>query len=397
MKKILLIGLLFLSLTPIFLPKNTLAQTSDAPKVEYVLFHLETCPHCKDEIKFINKKILPKYGDFLDFKMYEVSSPKNNQIFGQYASFYNAQAGSVPVAFIDGEVIYGYGNDKTTGQQILNTVENKLRAKGLIADDTKDNTLSGSGDSLVNIPILGQVDVKKFSLPLLTVIIGLLDGFNPCAMWVLIFLITLLLGMQNKKRSWLLGSVFILTSGIVYFIFMAAWLNLIMFIGMIFAVRVIIGLVAIGVGGYNLRDWWQNRNVEGVVCKVSKNNNTKKTFEKIKDIVYRQSLWWALLGIIILGFTVNLVEMACSAGFPAVYTQVLAISGLPAWQKYLYMTGYIIFYMLDDLVVFLIAMFTLQSKTVGGKYAKYANLIGGIIILILGLLLIFKPQWLMFS
>jgi cytochrome c biogenesis protein CcdA len=166
---------------------------------------------------------------------------------------------------------------------------------------------------------------------------------------------------------------------------------------MILLVRILIGVVAVGVGGKNLWDYWQNRKAESVVCKVSKNYGTKKTFDKIKDIVYRKSLWWSILGIVILGFSVNLVELACSAGFPAIYTQVLALNGLPMWQKYLYMGGYIFFYMLDDLIVFLVAMLTLKSKVFGTKYAKYSNLIGGLLILILGLLLIFRPEWLMFS
>ena len=228
-------------------------------------------------------------------------------------------------------------------------------------------------------------------------IIGLLDGFNPCAMWALLFLITLLLGMENRKRMWLLGSLFIVASGAVYFVFMAAWLQLLLFLGMIATIRIVIGLVAIGAGGINLREWWLNRKAEALACKVSDLKDTKKTFEKIKAIVYRQSLWWSIVGIIILGFSVNLVELACSAGFPAVYTQVLALSDLPMWQRYLYMVGYIIFYMLDDMIVFIIAMVTLKSKIVGGKYGKYSALIGGILMLILGLLLIFKPAWLMFS
>ena len=89
--------------------------------------------------------------------------------------------------------------------------------------------------------------------------------------------------------------------------------------------------------------------------------------------------------------------MAISAGFPAIYTQVLALNDLPVWQKYLHMFGYIVFYMLDDMVVFIIAVMTLKSRVVSSKFAKYSNLIGGVLILILGILLILKPEWLMFS
>lgn len=363
-------------------------------KIEYVLFHSETCPHCKDQIKFINNKLMKEYGNFIDLKMYELSkSSENQQIFQQYINFYNVQTSGVPVAFIDGEVVIGYGNDKTTGKKIMGIVENKLLENGLLQKEDKIT----NGSEYINIPFLGEIDLGQLSLPVLTLVIGLLDGFNPCAMWVLLFLITLLLGMEDKKRMWLLGSIFIFSSALVYFIFMAAWLQFLMFMGMIVAVRIIIGLVAVGVGGKNLRDFWKNRKAEGVVCEVSGKKTTQKTFAKIKDIVYKKSLWWSILGILLLGFSVNLVELACSAGFPAIFTQVLALNDMPIWEKYMYMVGYIFFYMLDDLLVFFIAMSTLKSKVFGTKYAKYTNLIGGLLILILGLLLIFKPEWLMFS
>lgn len=392
MKKIFFILILTVSL---IMPAFAFAQQSSSEKVEYALFHLETCPHCKAEIKFINNELMPKYGEFIDLKMYEVSTPENQQIFEQYGYFYKfSQIGSVPVTFIDGEVVSGYGTDDTTGKQIMGIVEKKLVAKGLLQGS--EPVTNNSADK-ITIPVLGEINPKTFSLPLLTVMVGLLDGFNPCAMWALLFLITLLLGMQNRKRMWLLGSLFIIASGAVYFVFMATWLQLLLFLGMIASIRIIIGLVAIGAGSINLREWWLNRKAEALACKVSDLKDTKKTFEKIKAIVYRRSLFWAIAGILILGFSVNLVELACSAGFPAVYTQVLALSGLPMWQKYLYMLGYIFFYMLDDMVVFVIAMVTLKSKVVGGKCGKYSALIGGILMLILGLLLIFKPGWLMFS
>lgn len=397
MKKI--VYLVFVSL--LFLGSLVLIQTVKAEttttldnKIEYVLFHSDTCPHCKDEIKFINNKVMKEYGDFIELKMYELSkSSDNQQIFEQYISFYKVQMSGVPVAFIDGEIVIGYGNDSTTGAKIISVIENKLQEKGLL--ENEDNMVNDSEH--IHIPFLGEINLKQLSLPFLTIIMGLLDGFNPCAMWVLLFLISLLFGMENKKRMWFLGSIFIFTSAIVYFIFMAAWLQFLTFIGMIVAVRIIIGLVAVGVGGKNLRDFWKNRKADGVVCEVSNKKTTQKTFAKIKDIVYKKSLWWSILGILLLGFSVNLVELACSAGFPAIFTQVLALNGMPAWEKYLYMAGYIFFYTLDDLLVFFIAMATLKSKVFGTKYAKYTNLVGGLLILILGLLLVFKPEWLMFG
>ncbi|KKQ28188.1 MAG: hypothetical protein US42_C0001G0039 [Candidatus Magasanikbacteria bacterium GW2011_GWC2_37_14] len=394
MRKLFYIFIITFLLGLMVLPNFVLAQTTNSVnKVEYTLFHLETCTHCQAEIKFLNEKVFPLYGQYLDFHLYEVSGEKNAKLFEEYGNKYFTAVGSVPVAFIDGTPVSGYGTDKTTGKEIIQIIEQKLQTKGLIQTKTTETINTNK----INIPILGEINPKTFSLPLLTVIIGLLDGFNPCAMWALLFLITLLLGMENRKRMWLLGSLFIVASGAVYFVFMAAWLQLLLFLGMIATIRIVIGLVAIGAGGINLREWWLNRKAEALACKVSDLKDTKKTFEKIKAIVYRKSLLWSIVGILLLGFSVNLVELACSAGFPAVYTQVLALSGLPMWQKYLYMVGYIVFYMLDDMIVFVIAMVTLKSKVVGGKYGKYSALIGGILMLLLGLLLIFKPSWLMFG
>lgn len=371
-------------------------STATKEKVEFVLFHSKTCPHCKEEIVFIDKELRPDYSDMVDFQLYEVSeSQENQQILSQYLYYYKGQGGSVPITFIDSEIIYGYGDEKTSGAHLREVIEQKLHLKGWLEEENTD-VIGNTGEQIV-IPVLGSINPRTFSLPVLTVIIGLLDGFNPCAMWVLLFLISLLLGMEDRKRMILLGSIFIIASGAVYFIFMAAWLHFLLFIGMIFWIRLIIGAVGIGVGSKNLWDYWKNRKAEGVVCGVSQNKKAQTTFEKIKDIVHRQSLWWSILGIVLLGFSVNLVELACSAGFPAIYTQVLALNNVPLWQKYFFMFGYVIFYMLDDLILFIVATVTLKSRFVGSKFAKYSNLIGGLLILILGILLIFKPGWLMFS
>jgi len=372
------------------------SASSVKEKVEFVLFHSNTCPHCKAEISFIDKKLRPEYSDKVDFQLYEVSeNQENQQMLSQYLYYYKGEGGSVPITFIDGDIMYGYGDDKTSGAHLKEVIEQKLRVKGLSGEQNTD-VVGNTGEQIV-IPMIGAINPRTFSLPLLTVIIGLLDGFNPCAMWALLFLISLLLGMENRKRMILLGSIFIVASGAVYFVFMSASLHFLLFIGMMFWIRLIIGVAGISVGSKNLWDYWKNRKADGVVCEVSQNKKTQTAFEKIKNTVHRQGLWWSILGIVLLGFSVNLVELSCSAGFPAIYTQVLALNGTPMWQKYLYMLGYIFFYMLDDLIVFIIAVVTLKSRIVGSKFAKYSNLIGGALILILGVLLILKPEWLMFS
>ena len=265
---------------------------------------------------------------------------------------------------------------------VIDAGEEKETAKELVIPET------------ITVPFIGELNIKNLSLPFLAAVLGGLDGFNPCAMWTLLFLISLLLGMENRKRMWILGTTFIAASASVYFFFMAAWLNLMLFIGMIVWVRIIIGLVALAGGGYNLKEYFTNKDA---ACKVTNTEKRQKVFARLKDIAHQKSFLLALGGIIILAFAVNLVELICSAGLPVVFTQILTLSNLAGWQYYSYILLYIFFFMLDDLFIFVVAMTTLRITGVTGKYSRFSHLIGGILMLIIGLILILKPELLMFG
>jgi len=327
----------------------------------------------------------------------------------------------VPILIIGGDAIVGYRSDEVTGQKIIDKINefSEFGCNDLVApilglspainqcvygcdlnDGECKNDCDCSADVVkeeaekINLPIFGEIDQKNISLPVLTILIGGLDGFNPCAMWVLLFLISLLLGMEGRKKMWIFGSVFILSSGAVYFLFLSAWLNLFLFIGFIFWIRLIIAIVALGSGSYHLSEYFKNK--KGV-CHVTANEDRRKTFDKLKEIINRKNFWFALGGIVLLAAAVNLIELVCSAGFPAVYTQILTLADLPTWQYYSYLFLYVFIFMLDDLFIFVLAMVTLRMQGISSKYTRYSNLIGGILMLIIGLLLLFKPGWLMFG
>jgi cytochrome c biogenesis protein CcdA len=175
---------------------------------------------------------------------------------------------------------------------------------------------------------------------------------------------------------------------------MAAWLNLVLFLGLIIWVRLFIAMLALFGGSYSISKFFKNK---AGTCEVTGGERKQKVFEKLKNIVKKNNLWVALGGIILLAFAVNLVELICSAGLPAVFTQVLAMNNLPTWGYYSYILLYILFFMIDDLIVFFVAMFTLKMTGITNKYARYSHLIGGALMIVIGLLLIFKPEWLMFG
>jgi len=358
------------------------------------LFWAEGCPHCYDEKLFLDEYLKDKTNIHLE--EYEISNSQENlDKMNTLAKSINADVNGVPFTVIGDKYIVGFsvGSSEQKIINILETGETQQADDGVCTVDepclnTSDN------ESTINLPIIGTINTENLSLPVLTILLGFIDGFNPCAMWVLIFLIGALMGMNDKKRMWIIGSVFIIASGLVYFLFMAAWLNFFLFIGLVSLVRIAIGVLAFGVGSYNLKEYFTKKEV---ACKIEKSNKRKKVFERITDIIHQKSLFISLVGIIILAFAVNLVELICSAGLPAIYTQVLSLSNLPVWQYYAYLLMYLLFFMLDDLLVFFIAMKTLQLSGITTKYTRLTKLIGGIIMLILGLLLIIKPEWLMFG
>lgn len=360
------------------------------------------CPHCAKEKEFLVElqQIYPQ----IDIKEYEITQSRDNaQLLEKLEDVLGGvDVSGVPFTIVGKNHFTGYLSDETTGKEIEKAVQYALEnghediVAGLSQQEipqeqkSPEDSIPGS----VTLPIMGTVDVKVISLPFVTILLALLDGFNPCAMWTLLFLISLLLGMKDRKRMWILGIAFIVSSAGVYFLFLAAWLNLFLFLGFIFWVRIIIACVALGAGIYNIRDYWIHKDGG---CSVMGDQKRQKVFEKIRAVTQKQEFILALGGIVLLAIAVNMVELVCSAGLPAIYTQILTLSNLPKWQYYLYLGIYTFIFMLDDLIVFGTAMVTLQAVGIQSKYSRYSRLIGGILMLAIGVLLLFKPEYLMFG
>ena len=193
---------------------------------------------------------------------------------------------------------------------------------------------------------------------------------------------------------WILGITFIIGTAAVYFVFMAAWLNFLLFIGLLFWIRLLIGLAALITGFLHLKEYFTNHEA---ACKVTGSEKRQRIFASLRNLTQQKSFIVSLFGILVLAFAVNLVELLCSAGLPAVYTQILTMSQLPTFGYYGYILLYIFFFMIDDLLVFMAAMITLKATGLSTKYARWSNLVGGLVMLVIGILMIFRPGWLMFG
>ncbi|MFH1307004.1 MAG: glutaredoxin [Candidatus Micrarchaeota archaeon] len=349
-------------------------------------FYSPGCPYCKVQMGF-NAQLAAEYPQ-IKFVYHDVSNPEDGELLDQmYLSHGFDTNPGVPATFINDKYVIGYDNAEGVGAKLKEIIKSELNLS-----PSEPSAPSSIEDMELQFPFIGKIKPADYSLPLLAIILGLIDGFNPCAMWVLVYLISIVLAMKDKSRLWLLVGSFVLTSGILYFLFMTAWLNAFLFIGYFRPVTILVGLVALGGGILSLKEFIKNPSGT-LECKVVGAEERKKTMNSIQSLISAPLTWATIVGIIILAFTVNSIEFVCSAAIPAVFTQVLALSGLSGLEYYFYILLYTLFFMLDDLLIFGLAALAVSSD-IGQKYAGYCHVIGGIIMLALGIMLLFFPNML---
>lgn len=398
MKKIVKILSIFILSLCFILPVNAKEKND----ITLYLFHGDGCPHCAEEEEF-----LEKYEDSLNIEMYEVWYDDENQAFmDKVRNIYGIDRNGVPLTIIGDTYFIGYTD--AIGKKIDRAIDYYRESDdyvdeiSLIKNDESveinDNfTLEdkeNTDDYKIDVPVVGKVNTVDVPVATAAVLIGLIDGFNPCAMWVLLFLISILIGMKDKKRMWALGLTFLITSALVYMIIMFSWLNIVVSIAASKLARYAIGAFAIVGGVINLRSYLKSQDSG---CTVVDDNKRKKIFTRIKKFTSEKSFILAILGVMALAISVNVIELACSAGLPLIFTQLLALNKVSGFMGFVYTLLYIFFFLIDDLVIFFIAMFTMNVTGISTKYNKYSHLFGGLLMLVIGLLLIFNYKVLTFG
>lgn len=384
----------FTALIVAFLLLASISFAQEKNPVKLYLFYGAECPHCAREKPFLGM-LEGKYPE-LEVVQYEVwHNSENADLFVKLSGKCNVEVSGVPTVFIGEDVITGYDNEAGKGLEIESKVVNCIN-NGCIDTMTK---LLGDGNctqpvqnTTITVPILGKVDASAISLPMLTAILGLADGFNACAMFVLLILVSILLRTQSRKRMALVAGIFLFMSGLVYFLFMTVWLKAFSFLGNIGVVFLIVGVIALLVGLINIKDFFLFG--KGPSLKIS-DKAKKGIFEKMRDIANAEKLYFMIASVIVLAVSVNFVEFLCTFGFPMVFTSVLASSGIPEFMKYFYIFLYQVFYMLDDAIIVIIAIATLSSKKLTEDYGRILKLVAGILMLALGLILLINPRLLM--
>jgi hypothetical protein len=362
--------------------------TAENEPIEVELYVSEGCRHCAYAQDFLNKL----YGERRDFhtRIADVrQDPEALAHLVQLARDAGVKPG-VPAIHVGDQLIVGFDSAATTGARIRSVLDKAPPSVGSQVDSTCSVdaalTCEGAEEEAIEIPFTGhKLTVQSVGLPLFTITIGLLDGFNPCSMWVLILMLSILASLKNRRKMLAIAGTFVVVEGLAYFAFMAAWLNLFLLIGISKISILVIGGLAMIAGTINLKDFF----VFGRGITLSIPATFKPAiYERMRTILYADALWPALLGAMVLGVLVQIIELMCTSGFPALYTRILTMRQFDQATYYGYLLLYNLMYMLDDILVLGIGVMTLSQRRLQEKEGRVLKLVSGLTMLGLGIYLL---------
>ncbi len=355
-------------------------------------YSAENCPHCQEY-----GPLLHQLADrFPEIELIEKDIWLDRSAFEEMMELV-ATHGDLPVAtptlFLGNKIWIGIDHEK-----LLNI---EIQIKECIArgcpdamarrhqqENTENSDQQALEDTIISIPLLGNLDAREVSLPLVTVTLGLLDSINPCAFFVLLFLLSLMIHAHSRIRMLTVGVVFVSFSGLIYFLFMAAWLNLFLATGGLRIVTLLAGLVAVLIGGFNIKDYFFFH--KGPSLSIPEKVKPG-LYHRVRDLVKSANYFSLLGGTALLAIAANSYELLCTAGFPMVFTRILTLQQLPTWQYYTFLGLYNVIYVIPLLIIVLIFAVTLGAHQLSEKQGRCLKLISGVMMLDMGMVLVFFP------
>jgi hypothetical protein len=346
-----------------------LAAASQAAPAQVEVFTREGCSRCEAALGFLRQ--LARERPELTVTTHDVArDPAARERLLACARAAGVTPLGVPAFLVGDELIVGFAGPETTGARLRAALDR---------------------DRVAAAPLGGRLNVRDLGLPAFTLALGLLDGLNPCAMWVLLFLLSLLINLRSRARMLLIAGTFVLVSGLVYFAFMVAWLNVFLLLGVSRAIQLLLGGIAVAIGALNVKDFL----ALGRGPSLSIPARAKPgLYARMRRILQADDLPGALGGVVALAVLVNAIELMCTAGLPALYTRILTERQLPWWQYYAYVGLYNVAYVLDDGLMVLLAVATLGRHKLAEREGRWLKLVSGVVMLALGALLVARPDWL---
>jgi hypothetical protein len=406
----------------------------DHLKVNLYIFWRNSCPHCPPALAFAEK--LRQRHPWISLRRYELNQyPANLTLYQKMAQKLGKPAGQTPAFFFCNQVMLGYLSDEQTGKKLeANLVrcyehlqkqieekeqkeeqptQEKQPSQGLTiagspripvlaavlamtqtpqSDDLLDldmpPPLEETEDESVHLPLVGEVQTSSLSLPALTVTIAGCDAFNPCAFFVLLSLMGVLVHARSRWRMAVVGGTFVIFSGVFYFLFMAAWLNVFLMTDHLPAITIVAGVLAVAAAAINIKDYfWFKRGVSLSIPEGARPG----LFERMRRLSAATSLAPMLIGTLVLAATANAYELLCTAGFPMIFTRVLTLRELPTSGYYGYLALYNMIYVLPLAAIVAVFTYTLGRRKLQEREGRLLKLLSGVMMLELGVILLIRP------
>jgi len=374
------------------LPAAPPAAAADADRIE--LFVREGCPHCAQAEAFMEQ--LQRERPQLSVVVRDVT--KEPTALARLQELVQAQGGGlarVPAAFVNGQLILGYSTEASTDKLIRSALAGNRVAAAAGGDagscEAEESLSCGAGApkpaaETFEVTLFGRtITLDDVGLPAFTLAMGLLDGFNPCSMWVLLLIISMLAPLNDRKRMLAIAGTFVLVEGISYFVMMAAWLNLFLLIGLSRASQVAIAVIAIVAGLINVKDFFAFG--RGITLSIP-DSAKPRIYGRMRGILHAPTYTAAIAGTIVLGLLVQVVEFMCTSGFPALFTRILTLQQLDTATYYGYLLLYNAAYMVDDIVVLGVGVRLLSRHRLQEKEGRILKLLAGVVMIGLGIYLL---------
>jgi glutaredoxin len=340
-----------------------------------IVFVRDGCPHCAAAKSYLAELVEQRPDLRIVYRPIDHDPAAKEEL---RALFRREHLGSPGVpAFLYGDrVVVGFHDAESSGPKILALIGPAAPTRHA------DQVESG---------MFGTLSASRLGLPLFTLALGLLDGFNPCATWVLLFLLSLLVRLQDRRRMALVAGTFVLASGAVYYAFMAAWLNVFLLVGMSATLRWLLGSVALLIGAVNVKDFFAFGQGPSLSIPAAAKPGL---YARTRAVLNAEALPASLFAVAALAVVVNFIELMCTAGFPAIYTAVLTQQQLSPATYYAYLGLYIVGYIADDTLMVAVAVIMLGSHKLTERAGRWLKLLCGLVMLALGMVMLIRPEWL---
>ena len=382
-------------------------------QLEMSVFWGISCPHCDNQKPFLDT--LEQRYPALTIQRYEVSrSSAHHHLFGEMAREHQIRAGSVPTLFVAGRA--WIGDSPTMRAEIVATIEQWLRdaeaARQIppaplepsppTGEDTQaespprpppamatESTATSPGQS-VSLPLFGEVNLALQPLLLSTALIALVDGFNPCSLWVLTLLLGLVLHSGSRGRIALVGITFLTTTALIYGAFIAGIFSVLSYVLYLNWVQWLVAAFALLFGVVNIKDYFWCKSGLSFTIADSHKPGIYKSIRGLLD--QRLGGLGLMLATIIMASGIALVELPCTAGFPVVWSGIIAEHNVTGLAFVGLLALYLLIYLAIELVVFATALFTLRMKRLEEGHGRVLKLIGGAVMVALALVLVLDPE-----